>query len=84
MRLLGFTNYITPNKEYTAIIENTIQYIGGLNETGNSYISADGVWQETDNAAGRNFEWNGIILFVYSNMLQNLSDMENGSTIEAQ
>lgn len=74
--LLSFINYITPNKEYTVIIENTIQYMGGLNETGACYINSSGAWQDTDATAGRNLEWNGIILFCFSDMLKNLSDME--------
>lgn len=84
IRLIGFTNYITPNKEYTAIIENTIKYMGGLNEKGECYISASGAWQGFDETAGRSLEWNGIVLFVYSDMLKNLSDMENNNSNEIQ
>ena len=77
--LLGFTNYITPNKEYTAIIENTIQYMGGLNEKGECYISNEGVWQASDETADRGFEWNAILLFGCSDMLKNLNDMKGSA-----
>ncbi len=76
--LLSFVNYITPNKEYTLIVENSIQYIGGLNENGECHIGKNGVWRDTDAALGRNFEWNGIILFCFSDMLKNLNDMAEG------
>lgn len=77
--LIGFTNYITPNKEYTAIIENTIQYMGGLNEKGECYISGEGVWQSAEETADRGFEWNAILLFGYSDMLKNLNDMKSSA-----
>lgn len=73
--LLSFINYITPNKEYTLIVENSIQYIGGLNETGECYISENGSWRDTDAALERNFEWNGIVLFCFGDMLKNINDM---------
>ncbi|MDE5825850.1 MAG: hypothetical protein K2H91_14400 [Lachnospiraceae bacterium] len=47
---LSFVNYLTPSKEYTVIIENTIQYMGGLNENGISYMGADGTQLQS-------FEW---------------------------
>ncbi len=72
--LLGFINDVTPSKEYTQIIENTIQYIGGQNETGNCYVNAEGIWLAAENTQGRNLEWNGILLFGVSNMLMNLSN----------
>lgn len=78
--LLSFINYITPNKEYTLIVENGIQYIGGLNENGECYIGKNGVWQDTDAALERGFEWNGIILFCFGDMLKNLNDMAEGET----
>ena len=57
--LLGFANYITPSREYKEIIRNIIQYMGGLNETGECYINSDGVLSE------KKLEWNGIILFAF-------------------
>ena len=76
MLLISFINYITPSKEYTEIIENTIQYMGGLNENGVCYIDGGGVWKELSETADRNLEWNGILLFGMSDMLKNLIDIE--------
>ncbi len=76
--LLCFVNYITPSKEYTEIVENTIQYMGGLNENGICYIDESGAWRELSETADRNLEWNGILLFGMSDMLKNLINMENG------
>ena len=76
MLLISFINYITPSKEYTEIIENTIQYMGGLNENGVCYIDEGGVWKELSETADRNLEWNGILLFGMSDMLKNLIDIE--------
>ncbi|MCM1182447.1 MAG: hypothetical protein NC337_03630 [Roseburia sp.] len=73
--LLCFINYITPSKEYTLIVENSIQYIGGLNETGECHIGPDGRWRDTDASLERNFEWNGIVLFCFGDMLKNINDM---------
>ncbi|MDE7478535.1 MAG: glycoside hydrolase family 9 protein [Lachnospiraceae bacterium] len=73
---LSFVNYLTPSKEYTIIIENTIQYMGGLNEDGICYIGADGVWKNMDEAQGQNFEWKGIMLLGMSDMLRNFSEAE--------
>lgn len=73
---LSFVNYLTPSKEYTVIIENTIQYIGGLNENGICYMGADGIWQNTEATYGRSFEWNGIMLLGMSDMLKNFSEIE--------
>lgn len=77
MLLLCFVNYITPSKEYTEIIENTIQYMGGLNESGVCYIDGSGVWKELSETADRSLEWNGILLFGMSDMLKNFIDIEN-------
>lgn len=77
MMLLCFINYITPSKEYTEIIENTIQYMGGLNEKGVCYIDGSGVWREISETCERNLEWNGILIFAMSDMLKNLIDIEN-------
>lgn len=70
---LSFINYLTPSKEYTQIIENTIQYMGGLNESGTCYVGADGRWKNTDVVQGANLEWNGIMLLGMSDLLKNLS-----------
>ena len=77
MRLLCFVNYITPSKEYTEIVENTIQYMGGLNENGICYIDENGVWRALSETTARNLEWNGILLFGMSDMLKNLMDIES-------
>lgn len=66
---LSFVNYMTPSKEYTAIIENTIKYMGGLNEGGICYIGADG-------AQVQSFEWKGIMLFSMSDMIGNINQLE--------
>ena len=76
MLLLCFINDITPSKEYTEIIENTIQYMGGLNENGVCYIDESGAWKELSETSDRNLEWNGILLFGMSDMLKNLIDIE--------
>ncbi|MDE7321396.1 MAG: hypothetical protein K2N73_01460 [Lachnospiraceae bacterium] len=70
---LSFINYLTPSKEYTLIIENTIQYMGGLNESGTCYIGSDGIWKNTDAAQETNLEWNGIMLLSMSDMLKNIN-----------
>lgn len=69
MLLLSFINYLTPSKEYTVVIENTIKYMGGINENGVCCIGADGRWRGVQAAQGRNLEWNGILLFGMSSML---------------
>ncbi len=76
MLLISFVNYITPSKEYTEIIENTIQYMGGLNESGVCYIDGNGIWKELSETSDRNLEWNGILLFGMSDLLKNLIDIE--------
>lgn len=73
---LSFVNYLTPSKEYTVIIENTIQYMGGLNESGICYMGADGKWNNAAAVNGRSFEWNGIVLLGMSDMLRNFSEAE--------
>ncbi|MDE5696226.1 MAG: glycoside hydrolase family 9 protein [Lachnospiraceae bacterium] len=67
---LSFVNYLTPSKEYTVIIENTIQYMGGLNEHGICYMGADGTQMP-------GFEWKGIILLGMSDMISNINELEN-------
>lgn len=66
---LSFVNYLTPSKEYTVIIENTIQYMGGLNEDGICYIGADGTQVQS-------FEWKGIMLLSVSDMIGNINELE--------
>ncbi len=68
---LCFINYLTPSREYTDIIENTIRYICGLNETGTCYMGEDGIWKDTEATKDRNFEWNGIMLFAMSDLINN-------------
>lgn len=75
--LLCFVNYVTPSKEYTEIVENTIQYMGGLNENGICYVDGSGAWRDLSETAGRNLEWNGILIFAMSDMLKNFIDIEN-------
>lgn len=67
---LSFVNYLTPSKEYTVIIENTIQYMGGLNENGICYMGADGTQVQS-------FEWKGIMLLSMSDMISNINELEN-------
>lgn len=66
---LSFVNYLTPSKEYTVIIENTIQYMGGLNEDGICYMGADG-------AQAQSLEWKGILLLSMSDMISNINELE--------
>ena len=67
---LSFVNYLTPSKEYTVIIENTIQYMGGLNENGFCYMGADGTQIQS-------FEWKGIMLLSMGDMISNINELEN-------
>ena len=76
---LSFVNYLTPSKEYTVIIENTIQYMGGLNESGICYIGADGKWNNSVEAEEQSFEWNGIMLLGMSDMLINFSEADGSN-----
>lgn len=66
---LSFVNYLTPSKEYTVIIENTIQYMGGLNEDGTCYMGADG-------AQVQGMEWKGILLLSMSDMIGNINELK--------
>lgn len=77
MRLLCFVNYITPSKEYTEIVENSIQYMGGLNENGICYIDENGIWRALSETNPRSLEWNGILLFGMSDLIKNLVGIEN-------
>lgn len=66
---LCFVNYMTPSKEYTIIVENTIKYMAGLNEGGICYIGADGTQVQS-------FEWKGILLFSMSDLIGNINQLE--------
>lgn len=66
---LSFVNYLTPSKEYTVIIENTIQYMGGLNVDGTCYIG-------TGSAQVQSVEWKGILLLAMSDMIGNINKLE--------
>lgn len=76
MLYLGVVNYLMPSKEYTLIIENSIQYIGGYNENGICYMGADGIWMNIQDVQGKSFEWNGIMLLALSDLLYNLDKIE--------
>lgn len=67
---LSFVNYLTPSKEYTLIIENTLQYMGGLNGDGICYVGTDGTQVQS-------FEWKGIMLLGMSDMMSNIYKLEN-------
>lgn len=66
---LSFVNYMTPSKEYTIIVENTIKYMAGLNEGGICYIGADGTQVQS-------FEWKGILLFSMSDLIGNINQLK--------
>lgn len=66
---LSFVNYLTPSKEYTVIVENTIQYMGGLSVDGTCYLGAAG-------AQIQRFEWRGILLLGMSDMIRNINELE--------
>ena len=67
--LICFVDYITPSDEYATVMENTIHYIEGRNEEGRRYLGEDGVWAECDKTSARTPEWNGILLFCLSDLL---------------
>lgn len=72
--LICFVDYITPSNEYATVMENTIHYIEGRNEEGCRYLGEDGVWTECDKTAARTPEWNGILLFELSDLLDDTQD----------
>ena len=76
---LSFVNYLTPSKEYTVIIENTIKYMGGLNESGICYMGATGKWNNAAAADERTFEWKGIMLLGISDMLRNFNEADGSN-----
>ena len=67
--LICFSNYITPSNEYRVVIENTLHYMTGRNADGISYIDAEDGWQDVKVTKGHNLEWNGILLFCLSDIL---------------
>lgn len=72
--LICFVDYITPSNEYAVIIENTLHYLLGRNETGGRYLNETGGWIALDNTVGKTMEWNGILLFCLSDLLNTAAD----------
>lgn len=72
--LICFVDYITPSNEYAVILENTLHYLSGRNETGGCYLDENAVWASSDRTAEKNLEWNGILLFCLSNLLNTAAD----------
>lgn len=72
--LICFVDYITPSNEYAVIIENTLHYLLGRNETGNRYLNEAGTWTASEMTAGKTLEWNGILLFCLSDLLNAAAD----------
>lgn len=74
-KVLGicFVDYVTPSDEYEVVIENTIHYIMGRNETGNCLVEGQGEWINSEKTADKKFTWNSIIIFCLSDLL----DSEN-------
>lgn len=72
--LIGFVDYITPSNEYAVILENTLHYLLGRNQTGSGYLKNDGTWIEVEATVQKNVEWNGILLFCLSDLLNDAAD----------
>lgn len=72
--LICFLDYITPSNEYAVIIENTLHYLLGRNETGSRYLNESGIWISTEATAEKTLEWNGILLFCLSDLLNVAAD----------
>ncbi|MBE5876798.1 MAG: hypothetical protein E7290_07920 [Lachnospiraceae bacterium] len=72
--LIGLVDYITPSKEYEVILENMIHYILGSNAKGQRYLTKDSQWQTTDEAPDWSVEWNGILLYCLSDLLDKESN----------
>lgn len=70
-KVLGicFVDYVTPSDEYEVVIENTIHYIMGRNETGDCLIEAQGEWIDSEKTSDKKFMWNSIIIFCLSDLL---------------
>jgi hypothetical protein len=54
-------NYLVPSREYTDLLSNTIEYIGGYNPSGTNYME--------NGTKDKYFEYKGIMLFAISNIL---------------
>ena len=67
-------DYITPSNEYAEILENTLHYLLGRNETGERYLNETGGWIASDITAGKTMEWDGILLFCLSDLLNEAAD----------
>lgn len=67
--LICFVDYITPSNEYAVIMENTLHYIAGRNETGAGYLDAQGNWNMPDSTVSQNYEWNSILIFFLSDLM---------------
>lgn len=72
--LICFVDYITPSNEYAVIIENTLHYLLGRNETGGRYLNEAGGWIASDITSGKTMEWDGILLFCLSDLLNTAAD----------
>jgi hypothetical protein len=59
-------NYLVPSREYTDLLSNTIEYIGGYNPGGINYATSSVIMEDTND---KNFEYKGIMLFAISNIL---------------
>lgn len=74
MLLICFVDYITPSNEYAVIIENTLHYLLGRNETGSRCLNESGAWIASEVTEERTLEWNGILLFCLSDLLNASAD----------
>lgn len=72
--LICFVDYITPSNEYAVIIENTLHFLSGRNETGNCYLNESGTWISSDMTAEKTLEWSGILLFCLGDLLNSAAD----------
>lgn len=72
--LICFVDYITPSNEYAVIIENTLHYLLGRNKTGSCYLDKTGRWLSAEETAQRTLEWNGIVLFCLSDLINDAAD----------
>lgn len=67
--LICFVDYITPSNEYAVILENTLHYVFGRNNTGAGFLDAQGKWNVIDSTVSENYEWNSILIFFFSDLL---------------
>ncbi len=72
--LIALVDYITPSKEYEVILENMIHYTLGSNAKGQRYLTKDSQWQMPDEAGSWSVEWNGILLYCLSDLLDKESN----------